>query len=585
MKDIFRDRSDIEWKNDVVILWRLVNAHLGRLVLAIMFSLMLSSVNGGIAWIAGDALDNIAKQDKLFLKFLPLVAFGLFVFRGLFSFANNFLMNSIGAKIVRSLRSAFHEHIMNLPLSFHSNESSGSAISRMMNDVALLERQIPDTAKNFFVQSTTAIALALVALYRKWDLALLAFAVIPFVIYASDKFAKRMKVTAARTRTLIANVTKIANETLGGIRIIKSFTMEKDMTKRNDEAVSAHYRNFMREIRINEFTSTVMEIIAGAGVAVIFWYGFYLLFLEKMTHGQLVSFFIAVTLMFEPLKRLSRTNNSLQMIRSALHRIKEVFQLEHEKSGDQKLTSVKGDIEYKDVSFRYPASPKPVLSDISIGIKAGETLAIVGYSGAGKSTFVDLLLGFWDGYEGTISIDGTDIRHYDLRSLRSHIGMVSQDIFLFDDSIRNNILFGKEGSSDEEIIAAAKAAYAHEFIMDSPDGYDTFIGERGIKLSGGQKQRISLARAIIKNPEILILDEATSSLDTDSETKIQKALEGFLPGRTTIIIAHRLSTIKKADRIVVLDKGKIIQQGQHDVLFNSGGLYKDLYDMQFGLSK
>jgi subfamily B ATP-binding cassette protein MsbA len=585
MHNIFKEISKKEWKNDVYTMWCLMRKHLGRLIIAVVCSLLLASVNGAIAWLVKDVLDNlVVEKNQTFLMFLPVGVFALFFLRGSFAFANNFLMNSIGAKIVRALRKSLYERLLGLPLSFHSDKSSGSVISRLMNDVTVLESQIPYTSKNFFVQSTTVIILAFVALYRKWDLALLAFTVIPLVVVVSDKFGKRMKKTSSKTRQLISNVTKIVHETLSGIKIIKSYTMEKEMARKNDEAVSAHYRNFMREVRINEFTSAFMEIIAGTGIAVLLWYGFYLIVNDKLSVSQFLSFVIAVMMMYDPLKRLSRVNNNFQMIRAALHRIKDIYKLEPEKSGKRVRDVVEGRIKYESVTFKYTDSVEPVLSNINLEVLPGEIVAVVGYSGAGKSTLVDLILGFWSNYSGSILIDDTDLRQFDLQSLRSHIGVVSQDIFLFDDTVRNNILYGNPDASDDDIATAAQAAYAHEFIMETPDGYDTFIGERGVKLSGGQKQRISLARAIVKNPEILILDEATSSLDTDSETKIQKALEGILPGRTTVVIAHRLSTIKKADRIIVLDKGKIIQQGRHDDLFRDGGLYKDLYNMQFGMS-
>jgi subfamily B ATP-binding cassette protein MsbA len=365
--------------------------------------------------------------------------------------------------------------------------------------------------------------------------------------------------------------------------VIKSFTMEPAMREKNDHAVSEHYRNVMREVRINEFADSFMEMIGGVGVALILWYGSYLILNDKLPVGEFFSFTVAVLMMYDPLKRLSRVNNNYQMVRTSLHRIKEIFLLSDEPGGHISRETIEGHIRYEGVTFRYPDSKEPALSDITLDILPGETIALVGYSGAGKSTFTDLILGFWRAEEGRIMLDGIDIREYSQANLRSHIGVVSQDIILFDDSVRNNILFGNPGASDEEIVAASRAAYAHEFIVDMPNGYDTQIGERGVKLSGGQKQRISLARAVIKNPKILILDEATSSLDTDSEMKIQKALESILPGRTTIVIAHRLSTIKKADRIVVIDRGRIIQQGRHDELSARTGIYKELYDMQFGV--
>jgi subfamily B ATP-binding cassette protein MsbA len=586
MADIFRETSDKQWKNDAHTIWILIKQHLPRFIAAIVCSILLSSINGSIAWFVKPSVDNLVLlKNKSFLVLLPMGILLLFSLKGFFSFANNFLMSSIGAKIVKSLRKQFFEKMLFLPFSFYSRESSGSVISRAMNDVSFLESLIANATKNFLVYSTTVLVLAFVALYRNPHLALLSFTVIPLIALVSDRLGRRMKKTSARTRMLISNVTHIIHEALAGIRVIKSFTLEKEMSRRNDRSISEHYRNVMREVRINEFTGMFTDIVAGIGIAVLTWYGFYLIVNDRLSLGEFLSFVVAVMMMYDPLKKLSRVNNDFQMIRTSLHRIKEIFLAPEEKEGKFEKKELAGDILFQNVSFQYPGHKNSALEGIELQISRGETIAVVGYSGAGKSTLTDLILGFWNNYTGTIRFDGTDLKDYSLRNLRSHIGVVSQDIILFDDTVRNNILFGKPDSTNEEIIAAAKSAYAHEFVMDMPNGYDTPIGERGLKLSGGQKQRISLARAIIKNPKILILDEATSSLDTDSESKIQRALESILPGRTTIVVAHRLSTIKKADRIVVMDKGRIIQQGRHDELAIKSGIYKELYDMQFGVAK
>ena len=288
-------------------------------------------------------------------------------------------------------------------------------------------------------------------------------------------------------------------------------------------------------------------------------------------------------MMYDPLKKLSKVYNEFQMMRTGFHRLREVFALEDEQGGEIEKSEIEGEIILRNVSFKYPGLKVNVLNDINLHIRPGENIAIVGYSGAGKSTLIDIILGFWRNYEGSVLLDSVDIKEYVLKNLRSHIGVVSQDIVLFDDTVKHNILFGKPEGGEEEIIEAAKVANAHDFIMEMPQGYDTYIGERGIKLSGGQKQRVSLARAVIKNPKILILDEATSSLDTDSELKIQQALEKIMPGRTSIIIDHRLSTSKKSDRIIVMDRGRIIQEGRHDELSSKEGVYQELSNMQFGL--
>jgi len=586
MLDIFREPYSRKWINDALTIWLLIKKHLPRLIAAMVCSLLLSSINGAIAWLAKPSIDNLfVMKNREYIVLVPLGLFILFTLRGLFTFANNFLMYSIGAKIVKFIRKIFYEKMMFLPLSFYTNESSGSAISRLTNDITILESLAANTAKNFFVQSATVIILASIALYRNVSLALLAFTVIPLIAFVAAKFGKKMKQTSMKTRKLISNVTRIIHEALSSIRVIKSFTLEEEMMRRNEQAISAHYRNIMREVRINEFTGAFIEIIAGIGIGLLSWYGFSLVVTDRLTIGEFISFVIAVMMMYDPLKRLSRVNNDFQTIRAVLHRLREVSSLENERSGTIEKDRISGKVVLNNVSFKYPEHTNLVLKDISLTINPGERLAIVGYSGAGKSTLTDLILGFWDNYSGTIAIDDINLRDYSLRNLRSHIGVVSQDIVLFDDTVRNNILAGNPTADGEDVIKAAMAAYAHEFIMDMPGGYEAQIGEQGVKLSGGQKQRISLARAILKNPQILILDEATSSLDTDSETKIQKALEGIMPGRTTVIIAHRLSTIQKADRIIVMDRGRIIQEGRHDELFGSDGIYRDLYTMQFGLTK
>jgi len=578
MENIFKEVSTKEWKNDIYTIKELTKKHYLRLALACVSGLLLSAINGAIAWFVKPVLDSLFVEKNIeLLIILPIAVFFLFVLRGLFAFSNNYLMFSVGAKIVRELRQAVYEKILRLPMSFFSQKSSGSTMSKLLNDIKLLEELIAHTAKNVFVQSTTVIFLALVAFYRKWDLALLSFFVAPFIVLVFSRFGKKMKKTSTNTLKLISNVTEIVNETLLGIKVVKSFTMEKEMKKHNMLSVAEHYRNVMREVRIIELTSVSMEIIAGVGVAAILWYGSYLIIGGKISVGEFFSFITAILMINTPLKRLSQVNNNFQRLRSALHRVKQIFILEDEQDGKLEKTEIEGRISYKNVSFKYPESNKDVLKNVNFEIVRGETIAIVGHSGSGKSTLVDLLQRFWKEYRGEIFIDGINIKDFSLRNIRSHIGVVSQDIVLFNDTVKNNIEFGKPGADTEEIIGAARTAFAHEFINEMPQGYNSIVGELGIKLSGGQKQRISLARAIIKNPKILVLDEATSSLDSDSETKIQKALESIKAGRTTIIIAHRLSTVQKADRIIVMDRGNIIQQGKHDELSLQEGIYQELY--------
>ncbi|WP_028842085.1 ABC transporter ATP-binding protein [Thermodesulfovibrio yellowstonii] len=569
------------WLDDFAVFWRLIKEHRLRLLFALLCSLSISGINGAIAWSVKPAMDQIfIKKSAEFLYLIPLLVVILFSLRGVFTFINNYIMNSVGSKIVKFVRDALYEKLLKLPMSFFCRDSSGNLISKILNDADLLKSTVSNTIKDFLVEGLTVIVLACVAFYRRWDLALLSFIVIPLMLYSMTEFGKRMKDIGMKTRLRIAKITTLLHETLQGIKIIKVFTMESDMKQRYRNALHEHYRNIMREVRTEEFTNLISETIAGIGVAIILFYGGYLVVNDKISSGDFFSFATAVILMYTPLKRLSRVNASFQRGRNVIERLREIIFVEHEPEKGEKR-EINGHIVFKNVSFRYPLSKDYTLKDINFEIQAGETVAIVGPSGAGKSTIADLLAGFWYPTEGDILIDGVSIRDFSLHSLRSQIALVTQDIILFNDSVINNIKFGNISSTKEEVERAAIMADAHDFIIKLPKGYESMVGEKGILLSGGQKQRITIARAILREPKILIFDEATASLDTESEEKIQRALEQMRKGRTTLVIAHRLSTIKRADKIIVMDKGRIIEQGTHEELLAKGGLYSELWHLQF----
>ncbi|WP_460181420.1 ABC transporter ATP-binding protein [Thermodesulfovibrio sp. TK110] len=577
----FKIKFKKQWIDDLAVFWRLIKEHRLRLLLALICGFAISGINGAIAWSVKPAMDQIFIKKSS--EYLYLITFGviiLFSLRGVFTFLNNYLMNSIGAKIVKNLRDMIYEKLLKLPFSFFCKDSSGNVISKVLNDVDLLKSTVSNTIKDFIVEGLTVVSLAAVAFYRRWDLALLSFVVIPFMIYVMTELGKKMKNIGMKTRIRIAKVTTLLHETLHGIKIIKAFTMEKDMKERYRKALTEHYRNIMREVRTEELTNLLTEVIAGVGVAMILFYGGWLVVNDKISSGDFFSFATAVILMYTPLKRLSRVNASFQKGRNVVERLREIIFVEHEpEKGVEK--ELKGHIVFKNVSFKYPLAKDYTLKNVSFEIKPGETAAIVGPSGAGKSTIADLIAGFWYPTEGDILIDGVSIRDLSLYSLRSQIALVTQDIVLFNDSVINNIKFGNISSSFEEALAASKMADAHDFIMKLPHGYDSMVGEKGVLLSGGQKQRITIARAILREPKILIFDEATASLDTESEEKIQRALEQMRKGRTTIVIAHRLSTIRRADKIIVIDKGEIIEQGTHEELLSKGGVYSELWHLQF----
>ncbi len=580
----FKLRFQSSFVDDLAVFWRLVKEYRIRLLMALLCSFAISGINGAIAWSVKPAMDEIfVKKSSEFLYLMPFGVVILFTLRGIFTFFNNYLMSSIGAKIVKSVRDAVYEKILKLPMSFFCKDNSGNIISKVLNDVDLLKGTVSYTIKDFFVEGLTVIVLAAVAFYRRWDLALLSFVVLPLMIYAIAKIGMKLKSLGMKTRLRIAKVTTLLHETLNGIKIIKAFTMQKDMANRYKNALKEHYRNVMREVRTEEFSNLLTETIAGLGIALIIFYGGYLVVNEKISSGDFFSFATAVMLMYTPLRRLSRVNASFQRGRNVIERLREILFVEEEPERGTKK-QIEGNIIFQNVSFKYPLAKDYALKNINFEIKAGQTFAIVGPSGAGKSTIADLIAGFWYPTEGDILIDGVSIKDLSLHSLRSQIALVTQDIVLFNDSVVNNIRFGNISSTIQEVEKAAKMADAHDFIIKLPQGYDSMVGEKGVLLSGGQKQRITIARAILREPKILIFDEATASLDTESEEKIQRALEEMRKGRTTIVIAHRLSTIKRADKIIVMDKGQIIEMGSHEELLAKGGLYREFWNLQFNES-
>ena len=559
----------------------LVKPYWTRIAAAALISLMISGLNGGIAWLVKPALDGIfLRKEAALLSLLPFAILGIFLLRGVLTFFQNYLMGSTGVKVMRDIRNRLYGHLLFLPVNDFKKESTSALLSRMINDAALLQGLLAAGVKDIFVEAGTAVVLISVAFYRRWELATLAVIVLPAALYGTKRLGKRLKRVAKNAQAKISVITEFLAETFSGIKMVKVFGREYALIKIFQDKNQEYYRDMMRSTRIVELTSLMMEVVAGLGIAFVLWYGGKLVVRDVITPGDFFSFLTAVFMIFTPAKRLANANNNIQRSRAALERIDEMLEKEIEKEGAGDLKPISDSIEFNKVCFRYPSSKHDILKDINLKVKKGDITAIVGRSGAGKTSFVDLMPRFHDPVSGNISIDGVNIAEVTLKSLRQQIGLVSQDIILFNDTVRANIVFGKPDASEDEIISAAKAAHAHDFILEMPQGYDTIIGERGVMISGGQRQRLSIARAILKNPPILILDEATSSLDTESEMMVQKALDTLMEHRTTLVIAHRLSTVKKADRIVVLEKGRIAEIGPHEELLGKGGIYKKLHDMQ-----
>jgi subfamily B ATP-binding cassette protein MsbA len=550
--------------------------------IATMFSLATSGISGAMAWYIKPVIDGInLNKDIHIIKTFPLLYIGFFTLKGLFSFAHSFLMRAVGSKVVRDVREQLFKKLIGLPMNFYVNRPSGELISRVINDSNVLQGLLGYSVKDIIVEGTSFLVLLIIAFIRRWDLALIAITVLPFSFFVINKFGEKMKKISQQTQEQISGLIIRLTESISGIKMIKGFRREKLHEDKFNEENKKNYRVALKGARTIEYSSLIHEIITGIGSTSILFYGFYLVFHNKITMGDLLSFFAAIGMMYTPIRRLGNANNNLQQARAASERIFYLLDQQPEVDGTKNLTEIKNEIVFDNVRFIYPGTRKKVLDDINFRVKKGELVAIVGKSGAGKTTLVDMLPGFYKPVSGSIFIDGIDVNDITLESLRKNIGIVSQDIILFNETVMDNIALGKLDATEEEIKEAAKAAYAHDFIKEMLHGYNTIIGERGIRLSGGQKQRISIARALLKNPPILILDEATSSLDTASEIIVQKALDTLMTNRTTFVIAHRLSTVRKADKILVLDKGKIIETGTHEELLSKEGMYKFLYKSQF----
>jgi len=561
-----------------------------KLIIASILMVIVSGATGLLAFLVKPAMDDIfIAKDVSMLYLIPVVVIGIFLVKALCDFGRYYLMADVGQSIVRDIRDQLYFHIQKLSMAFFIRTPTGVLISRITNDVNMVQASVTSAITGLIRESFTMAGLIFVVFYRDWKLALIAMVVFPVVVYPIVKFGHRLKYYSTKSMRVMGNVMTILDEALSGIRIVKAYNMEGYEGARFSEENRRFYRNWMRRLAIRAFSTPLMEFVAGISIAFILWYGGMGVIKGESTPGNFFSFMTALFMLYAPIRKFNELNIVVQEGIAAARRVFDILDIKpdiKDSPGAIELGRVGGDVEYRDVWFSYDTARDSTeriyaLRGIDLHASPGHRVAIVGESGAGKTTLVNLLPRLFDVTSGQIFIDGNDIRDVTVSSLRKNIAIVTQEMILFNDSVKANIAYGSYNENMDRIIEAASAANAHNFIMDLPDGYDTVIGEGGEKLSGGQRQRICIARAIMRDAPILILDEATSALDTESEREVQAALDKLMTGRTTFVIAHRLSTITGADRVIVMSTGELVEEGTHSELLSRQGYYARLYHLQF----
>ncbi|MCX5778091.1 MAG: ABC transporter ATP-binding protein [Elusimicrobia bacterium] len=557
--------------------------HKKRFALAMLCMAIFSALTGATMWLIKNIFDKIfIARDMHMLYIVTLIIPVFFLIKGIAGYGQNYLLSYITQNVVRKIRNELYEKLIGLSHVFYVNNSTARLMARVTNDVMALQNALFRVPPSIIRDGLTVIVMIGVLFYLHWKFAFIALVMFPLASLPLIQFARKMRSASREGQKQMGEVYASLQETLSGFSIIKAFMQEETEIGRFHKENDKYYETQQRFIRVDARSSPIMEFMGSLAVAFILWYGGKDVINGVWTSGSFVAFLTAAFSLYQPIKNFSQTNSLIQQALAGTERIFEILDEKPsivDRASAVSLQQFKHTIVYNDVSFHYPEKAN-VLLHISLAIKAGDIVAFVGPSGSGKTSMANLLLRFYDVNEGTITIDGVDIRDVHLQSLRSLIGIVPQETVLFNETVKYNIAYGMRSATDAEIIAAATAANAHQFISRMPQGYDTMIGERGMKLSGGERQRLSIARAILKNPPILILDEATSALDAESEQLVQSAIENLMVNRTVLMIAHRLATVRKADRIIVLDRGQIIEQGTHKDLVGQEGIYSRLHNLQ-----
>ncbi|MDD3312103.1 ABC transporter ATP-binding protein [Pseudodesulfovibrio sp.] len=555
-----------------------------RVAIAIVAMLLYAPIAPALAWLTKYVTDQVLMaRDMPALKLCIIGLAALIVLKGVFQFMQVYVMNATGILVLRDMRRDLFRKIIRLPMPFFAESEVGMLMSRIVNDVVAVRQCLPSVIM-FVRQIFTLIGLIGTVIYLDAYLAFWSLVVMPVALYPIIWFGKKVRKYGRKMQSELSGVNVVLEESFSGIKVIKAFANElrEDLRfKAENESLS---KVIIRQIFYSEVSSRVMDFVSAAAGATVLWIGGSRVIQGDLTPGDLTAFLICLVQLYEPIKKINMSNNQIQQGLAGAERVFDILdspEVRMEDDGDVEFDGAFDEMVFDDVRFTYPGCPVPALRGVSLTIRAGQRLAIVGPSGSGKTTLVNLIPRFYDPQEGSIRLNGLPLTDYRLASLRLKLGLVSQDTFLFNETVADNIAYARDSFDRTEVEEAARAAYAHEFILEMPEGYETMVGEGGVKISGGQKQRLTIARAIMKNPPLLILDEATSALDTESERVVQQALENLMQGRTSIVIAHRLSTILTADRIVVMEKGRVVDSGTHAELLASCPLYERLYQMQF----
>ena len=561
-----------------------IRPYVKHLAFAIVCIVLAAAANLYVPWIIKDMIDKVLMERDMAM--LNLIAVGIvvvFFFRGIFYYGQSYLVSFVGQRVVIDIREALFEKFQRMPLAYFDRHQTGEIMSYVTNDVQALQNALVDKLIELVTESSVLVGSIVLMFYLDWKLTLITLITVPLVGQAMNIFGKKLKKSGIVIQERLADINSLLQESISAVRVVKSFVRERHEIARFHRQNELNFQAEMKNVQLTSLLTPTVEFLAAITVTFILWIGGYEVVQGDLTAGALVAFLTYAVNLANPVKRISRIYGTVQRAMAAADRVFDVIDMEetiHDKEGAVPLPEIEGRVAVKDVSFSYKEGA-PALSHVSLEASPGQLIAFVGPSGAGKSTIANLIPRFYEVNEGVIEIDGHDVRDVTLDSLREQIGIVPQETMLFSSSVRENIRYGRLDATDEEIEEAARAANAEEFILQLPEGYETKIGERGLNLSGGQRQRIAIARAILKNPRILILDEATSALDTESEKIVQAALDKLMVGRTSFAIAHRLSTIFNADCIYVIDGGHIVEQGTHEELLAAGGLYSTLYNIQF----